>query len=70
MTEIRFQLQQTPDNKWRLKERNSEFVNDRSDRSEWIERGLYESPAKGAEAVKILLSPKIINFDPNGDEIK
>ena len=61
MTEIRFQLQQIPDSKWRLKERV---------RGSWHDRGLYESPAKGEEAIKIILSPTIKNYDPNGDEIR
>lgn len=70
MTEIRFQLQQTPDDKWRLKERLNNHANDRSDRDGWQDRGLYESPAKGEVAIKILLSPAIKNYDPNGDIIK
>ena len=57
MTEIRFQLQRTPGDKWRLTERGAD-------------RGLYESPAKGEEAIKIILSPTIKNYDPNGDEIR
>ena len=57
MTEIRFQLKQTPKGDWRLTEGSQD-------------RGLYESPAKGEEAIKILISPTIKNYDTNGDEIK
>lgn len=57
MTEIRFQLRQTPKGDWRLTEGGQD-------------RGLYESPAKGEAAIKILLSPVIYNYDPNGDIIK
>ena len=66
MTEIRFQLQQIPDFRWRLKER----ITDDYGEQHWIDRGVYESPAKGEEAIKIILSPTIKNYDPNGDEIR
>jgi hypothetical protein len=69
LTEIRFQLQQTPDGKWRLKERMNNRANDRSDRDNWQDRGLYESPAKGEEAIHRILHPTILNYNTYGEKI-
>jgi hypothetical protein len=62
MTEIRFQLQQMPNQKWRLTENPNA--------PEPIDRGVYDNPALAATAVKIILNPPCHYYDKNGDEIK
>ena len=62
MTEIRFQLQQMPNQKWRLTEN--------TDAPEPVDRGVYDTPDLAAIAVKIILNPTYHYYDQNGDEIR
>lgn len=63
MTEIRFQLQQMPNKKWRLTENIP-------DESLPQDRGIYDTPDLAGEAVKIILDPPYHYYDQNGDVIR
>ena len=67
MTKISFIIQQTPNDKWRL---TQSMINGEDGRPMEQDRGVYDSPAKAEEAIKIILNPKRHFYDANGDEIK